>query len=175
MNEDLEKTPVLNNPETYVLTHNRLNTYLVLIFSDLKKAQIYKMPYRDSLHHEIQIVRKFDYQQLFKPIDLDDKETIKDFLFKIEDKNYTYVGDKIFTFKTHDEITKYYSEEGFNYIKYSNALGNEKIYYMSHQKYIPINEYENSMIKDPYQYLYKKDDELKGIKEAVVYGNDFLN
>ena len=36
------KTPGLNNPETYVLTHNRFNTYIVLIFTDLKKAQIYK-------------------------------------------------------------------------------------------------------------------------------------
>ena len=39
-------TPGLNNPETYVLTHNRFNTYMVSIFSDLNKAQIYKMPYR---------------------------------------------------------------------------------------------------------------------------------
>ena len=29
---------MINNPETYVLTHNRFNTYLVLIFSDLKKT-----------------------------------------------------------------------------------------------------------------------------------------
>ena len=52
MNANLEnKTPGLNNPETYVLTDNRFITYLVLIFSDLNKAQIYKMPYRDSPHH----------------------------------------------------------------------------------------------------------------------------
>ena len=42
MNDNLEKTPGLNNPETYVLTHIRFNTYLVLIFTDLKKAQFYK-------------------------------------------------------------------------------------------------------------------------------------
>ena len=40
----LDKTPRLNNPETYALTHNRFTTYLVLVFSDLNKAQIYKMP-----------------------------------------------------------------------------------------------------------------------------------
>ena len=34
------KTPGLNNPEAYILTHNTFNTYIVLIFSDLKKAQI---------------------------------------------------------------------------------------------------------------------------------------
>ena len=48
------------NIETHVLTHNRSNTYRVLIFTDLKKAQIYKMPYRDSPHQEIEIVTKFD-------------------------------------------------------------------------------------------------------------------
>ena len=43
MNSDIEKTildfktPGFNNPETYMLTHNRFNTYMVLIFTDLKK------------------------------------------------------------------------------------------------------------------------------------------
>ena len=60
------KTPGLNNPETYVLTHNRFNTYIVLIFTDLKRAHIYKMPYRNRHHQEIEIVTKFDYQRLFR-------------------------------------------------------------------------------------------------------------
>ena len=30
----------LDNPETYVLTHNRFNICLVLIFSDLNRAQV---------------------------------------------------------------------------------------------------------------------------------------
>ena len=40
------KTPGLNNPKTYVLTHNRFKTHLVLIFFGLNKTQIYKNPYR---------------------------------------------------------------------------------------------------------------------------------
>ena len=45
MNANLEnKTPGLNNPETHVLTHNRINTLMVLIFTDLKKAKVYKNP-----------------------------------------------------------------------------------------------------------------------------------
>ena len=66
MNDDF-KTPGLNNPETYVLTHNRFNTYMVLIFSDLKKAQIYKIPYRNSRHQEIEIVMSLDYLHVFGP------------------------------------------------------------------------------------------------------------
>ena len=59
------KTPGLNNPETYVLTHNRFITYLVLIFSDLNKAQIFKMPNRVCPHQEIEILMSFDYLNVF--------------------------------------------------------------------------------------------------------------
>ena len=41
MNDNF-KTPGLNNPETYVLTHNRFNTYIVLIYTDLKKLRFIK-------------------------------------------------------------------------------------------------------------------------------------
>ena len=34
----------MNNPETYLLSHNRFIDYLVLIFVDKKKAQIYTFP-----------------------------------------------------------------------------------------------------------------------------------
>ena len=50
----------MNNPKSYVLANNRFNTYMILIFSDLKKAQIYKMPYKDSPHREIEILMSFD-------------------------------------------------------------------------------------------------------------------
>ena len=52
---------------------------------------------------------------------------------------------------------------------------------MSHQNYIPIQEYKNSTVKNEYQYLYKKDEELKGNtitvenEGGVEYGNDFIN
>ena len=62
-----DKTPGLNNPETCVLTHNLFNTYLLLIFTDLNEAKIYKMPYRDSPHHEIELLMSFNCLNLFKP------------------------------------------------------------------------------------------------------------
>ena len=52
---------------------------------------------------------------------------------------------------------------------------------MLHQKYIPIQEYQNSTMKNEYKYLYKKDDELKGDNITdendviIEYGNDFIN
>ena len=52
---------------------------------------------------------------------------------------------------------------------------------MLYQKYITIEECDNSKMEDEYQYLYKKDYELKGDKITVEndgiveYGDDFLN
>ena len=187
MNDDSEnKTLGLNNPETHVLTHNSFNTYMVLIFTDLKKAQIYKMPYRNSHHQEIEIVTKFDYQHLFRPFGLDEKtharkETNENFLFKIEDIKYIYVGEEVYNFETIDDIEEYFSETKNNDVKYPFALGKENIYYMLYQKYITIEDFEKTEVEDENQNLYKKDSELKGgnntvENESVVEnGNDFLN
>ena len=91
------------------MTHNRFNTYIVLIFTDLKKAQIYKISYRDSPHHEIEILLSFDYLRLFRPNEHTEGYHIRKpnnaiFLFKIEDKKYILVGENLFSFETDDEI-----------------------------------------------------------------------
>ena len=172
------KTPGLNNPETYVLTHNRFNTYMILIFTDLKKAQIFKMPYTKRPRQENEKVMSFDYLRVFG---LDENNKDGNFLLENENRKNVHVGKSLFSFKTNDEIVEYFSEHGNNDVKYSFAYGKENIYFMLHQKYIPLQEYENSTMKNQYQYLYKKDEELKGDNisvenEGIVeYGNDFLN
>ena len=175
MNDKI-KTPGMNNPESYVLTHTRFNTYMVLLFSNLNKSQIHKMPYRDSPHHEIDILMSFDYLNVFEP----NKHT-EDFLFEIGDKKYIYVGEKVISFEKNDKLVKFISENGFNDVKFPYAYGEENIYFMLYQKNFPIQEYVKSTEKSEYEYLYRMDDELKGGKitvanEGVVeYGNDFIN
>ena len=50
---------------------------------------------------------------------------------------------------------------------------------MLYQKYFTIEEFEDNEMRDEYQYLYLKNDELKGDNitvenEGIVeYGNDF--
>ena len=61
-----DKTPVLTDTETYVLLHNIFITYLVLIFTDLNKAKIFKIPYKDSPNYGIEIVMSFSYLNLLK-------------------------------------------------------------------------------------------------------------
>ena len=91
------------------------------------------------------------------------------------------MGEKLISFETIDEIEKYSSEHGFNDVKIPFARGKENIYFMLHQRYIPLQEYENSTVKNEYEYLYKKDKELKGENITVEndgnaeYGNDFID
>ena len=167
MNDKLEelvhdnKTLGLKNTESYVLTHNRLHTYMVLIVSDLNKAQIYKRPYKDRPYHEIEILMSFNYLDVFKPNEPTEDYQIRtpndeNFLFETGGKIYIYVGEKVITFETNDIIVKYSSKLGFSNVKYPYAYGKENIYLILHQNHIPIQEYENSTLKKEYQYLYKK-------------------
>ena len=97
----------------------------------------------------------------------------------MEIKKYIYVGEKIVNFKTNDKIVQYNSQYGFNDNKYPYAYGEENVYFMLHQKYIPIREYQKSTKDSEYEYLYKMDDELKGDNITVENdgivenGNDF--
>ena len=149
---------------------------MVLIFTDLEKTQIYKKPYRDSPHQEIEIVMSFDYLQV---VGLDENENNKNgnFLFEIGDKKYIYVGENLFSFETNDKIEEYFSEHGNNDIKYVFAYGKENICFISYRKYIPIHEYEISIMKNEYDYLHKKNEEITNEPAGndIVYGNDFLN
>ena len=87
-----------------------------------------------------------------------------------------HVGEKLFSFETNDEIERS-SEHGYNDIKFTFAYGEENIHFMLHQKYIPLQEYKNSTMKNEYLYLYKKNEEITNDPEGVdiVYGEDFLN
>ena len=95
-----------------MLTHNRINTYLVLIFSASNKDQIYSLTYRESPHYEIEILMSFDYSKVFNT------NENKYFLFQIEDEEYIYAGEKVIKFKTDDKVVNYFSKEGFNDIHY---------------------------------------------------------
>ena len=48
---------------------------------------------------------------------------------------------------------------------------------MLHRKYTTIEEYKNSTQKDEFEYLYRKDDGLKGNENenTIEYGMIFLN
>ena len=73
----------------------------------------------------------------------------------LNDKKYLHVGESIFTFKTTGNIVKYGLEYGHNDISYPFAYDQTNIYYMQHQKYVPIDQYKKSTYKSEYDYLHR--------------------
>ena len=149
----------MNNPETYLLSHNRFIDYLVLIFVDKKKAQIYTFPNKVDEYDIIQYIIDFPYQRLFRPNKHLERYHIgtpkhENFLFKIGNKKYLHVGESIFTFTTNSNINKYGFKYGYNDIKHPFAYDKTNIYYMLEKKYEPSNQYKKSIYKDEYSYLY---------------------
>ena len=135
----------MNNPEVYVLNHNRSNTYMAFVFSYLNKAQICKIPYRVSPHHEFQIIFVFKYLNLCKPTEHTEDDQIRKpkdeiFLFQNEDKKSIFVEDTVVTSETIVKIVNSSPELGFNDIKFPFGYGEENNYFMFHQKYLPIQE-----------------------------------
>ena len=75
-----------------MLTQNRFTTFIVLVFSELNKAQIYKMPRRDSPYHGNVEVMSFNYLNSCRPnkhikFYYIRKSNLLNFLFEIEEKN----------------------------------------------------------------------------------------
>ena len=149
-----------NNPETYLLSHNKFIDYIVLIFVDRKKTQIYTFPNRVDEHDVIKLIVDFQYKRLFRPNKHLERYHItkskgESFLFKIGDKKYLHVGESIFTFTTNNNITKYGLNYGFNDVKFPYAYDQTNIYYMLEKKYEPLEKYKKSTIKNEYDYLYR--------------------
>ena len=100
---------------------------------------IYKTPYKDSPHQEIEILMSFIFLKLFKPNEHTEDYCIRKpndetFLFELRDKNYIYVGEKVITFETNDVLVKFSLNIGLNDIKFRYAYGKENIYFMLHRK-----------------------------------------
>ena len=119
------------------------------------------MPYRNSSHQKIDKFMSFDYLNVFNQKKHTEDYHVRrpnneKFLFEIRDKKYIYVGKKVITFEPNDIIVKYSSEIGFNDINFLFAYGEENNYFMLNQMFICFQEYENSTVKNEYQYLYKK-------------------
>ena len=150
----------MTNPETHLISHNRVIHYIGFIFVDRKNVQIYTFPKSPDGDDGIRFVIGFNYVRLFRPNKHLERYYItkpKDerLLFKIADKKYMYVGHNVDSFSTDGNITKFGLKYGFNDVKFAFAYDKTNIYYMTENRYEPIEQYKKSTYKDEYEYLYR--------------------
>ena len=137
------------------------------------------MPHRDSSSYEIELLMSFNCLNLFKPNEHTEeyynrRPNDEKFPNEIEGTKHVYVGNKI-SFETTDKIVEKIQMVVLNDVKCSYAHGIENIHLLLYRKYIFIEEYEASTEKNEYDYLYKKDDELKRDNEGIIeHGTDFI-
>ena len=123
--------------------------YLLLVFTNEKRAQIYSYPNIENKNKQIKLLIEFTYQKLYKlhnykfnkPNMIPQRDR---FLFRISDKTYIHIGKNVFTFNSNSEI-----------IKYEADIRNDKfLYNLVDYKYTPIEKYKKSKQKNEYDYFY---------------------
>ena len=112
-------------------------TYMLLIFSDINKTQVYKLPYRESPRHEIRIVISFYYkkcliQMITKTIIK--RQKIKTFFFEIGDKKPSHVGYRVLPFETNDKTVNNTSNVGCKDNNFPFGYIEKNINLMLHRK-----------------------------------------
>ncbi len=80
-------------------------------------------------------------------------------LIKVSPQKYIYVGDQIYSFKTDDPITSYYSPLGNNQVPYPYAVGEKSVYFMLDRIAVPVEQID--LKEDGYGQYYMKEGELK--------------
>lgn len=73
-------------------------------------------------------------------------------LIQIKDTNYLYIGSSIYSFRTEDPITAYYSPVGNSDVPYPYAVGEQRTYFMLDEKSLPNTRLDAH--KDGYEQFY---------------------
>ena len=119
----------MNTTEIFLLTHNRFNTYMVLIFNDEKEARTHEKPSRYSKHRELEKLVKVVFLIMFKT---DDKSS---FLFETEGNTFVNNRNNVLFFNTKDGIVNFNSKFGMNDVKFAFAHGERIIFFIWITKY----------------------------------------
>jgi hypothetical protein len=90
-------------------------------------------------------------------------------LLNIDKGKYVYIGDKIYTFDTHnhEKITKYYSPVGNSQVPYPYAVGEKNTYFMLDKQSLP-----NTLLdlkKDAYGQFYDIDASKQKMKTKQIH------
>ena len=98
------------NQSIYLVSYIDMIIYLLLVFTNEKRAQIYSHPNIEN--KQIKLLIEFTYQKLYKlhnhTLNKPNMTPQRDrLLFTISHKTYIHIPKNVFTFNSDSEITKY--------------------------------------------------------------------
>lgn len=90
-------------------------------------------------------------------------------LVKTNDNEYTYIGARIYSFRSESEIVRYVSEVGNNDVPYPYAVDEEDNFYLMIEDVVLL-QLSAEHHADPYRYLYS----IRGEPAARVLGFEYF-
>lgn len=84
---------------------------------------------------------------------------------------YVFIGHEIYSFKTKEEIKKFYSPVGNNDVPYPLAIGKENVYFLLEKRCVPKKDFPKGIDweNDAYGFFYDALDgvSMNGVKSIV--------
>ena len=137
----------LIKPRIYMINDNLTRPFKVVVSKNKISVNRQKKGSWDIKRPYDQLVKKFTkYMGLWVGYD----SSIYKFhgnsiLIKVSKNKYVYIGERIYEFKTTDEIMDYVSPIGGNNVPYPVAFGQKNVYFMPNQQYIKNEELETEI------------------------------
>lgn len=125
---------------SYLIHFNGNRPFKVMIGQT--KIYINKRIYDDEGYYiEDQPLIKSKFEKVFIGENTNNRSVGKGntILIKVKDNNYIYIGSEIYSFKTKEEITKYYSPIGNSDVPYPYAIDKKGNYYLFVENAIILN------------------------------------
>lgn len=88
-------------------------------------------------------------------------------LIKINDNNYIYIGDSIYSFTTKDKILDYISPVGNNDVPYPVCYGEHYVYFMVEKQYIDKNKITTTLSPKNAEKVYYEFYGINGYNEKL--------
>jgi len=165
----------------YEIIDNRSTPYIVYVSSDKKTVSIYRIPENryvcnkdwsrnrsSNYGYFTKLVKKFrNVRDVFPGVDYKEGMTGNSVLLRINSNTYVYIGDCIYSFRSDDKITRYFSNMGNNLVPYPVAVTKSNVYFMldkvcvSMAEFADINFSKHKKVADIYTEFYKGGDSIK--------------
>lgn len=154
---------------SYLIHDNGARPFQVNISTNQKLIEICAEKRKYSGKYDRLLKRITNFQKLFVGHDFSFPEFAgNSLLVQITNHDYIFIGWEVYSFNTTDVIREYYSPVGNSDVPYPYAVGDQYIYLMIENVYMPktvLNNYEDFV--DPYEvyYFFMSKSEQKKIKE----------
>lgn len=157
--------------QSYEIHDNGGRPFKVTIKEDSKVLQILK----PTKSNDVLVKSVDNYQHVFvgeDPTEPDFKgNTI---LIQLSARSYIFVGWKVFSFDTVDEIYDYKSKVGNSDVPYPVAMGKENVYLLSEEVFFPVSQFDDSdSEEDAYDQYYnfnaKQKQKVSKIQTRIIH------